>query len=314
MTTRDERLWFGGAGGWVGSVMGFIIDWGCPGLDFAAATRQTRKGQAILHNNEGQSTVETIKQRLGRGEILMVAGVGRIVHHNLMLMIGNHGGFQAIWFDLEHMDYPTEKLEIATLACRSQGMDSFVRLAPTDYASVTRALEAGAGGVMAAQIRSAAEAEQFVKWAKFHPRGYRGLNTAGWDARFATIPPAKFAEQSNRESFVAIQIETAEALEECEQIAAIDGVDLLFLGPADMSQNLGVIGDFMNPKCIAAMDRISAACAKHKKPWGVVPVNPDYAKMCVEKGCRMVSASSDVRLINLGIESVKQAYGKFFAK
>ncbi len=256
--------------------------------------------------------METIKQRLGRGEILMVGAAGRIVHHNMVQMLGVHGGFQAVWFDMEHMDYSTEKLEIATLACRSQGMDSFVRLAPTDYAVITRALEAGAGGVMAAQVRSAAEAEQVVKWAKFHPRGYRGLNTAGWDARFATVPPVKFAEQSNRESFVAIQIETAEALDEVEKIAAIDGVDLLFLGPADMSQNLGVLGDFMNPKCLAAVDRIAAACAKQKKPWGVVPVNPDYATMCVEKGCLMLSVAADVRIINLGIESVKQLYGRFF--
>ena len=257
--------------------------------------------------------MDTIKQRLGRGEILKVAAVGRIVHHNLIQMLGIHGGFEALWFDQEHMDFPTEKLEVGTLACRAMGMDSFVRLAPTDYAVVTRALEAGAGGVMAAQVHSAAEAEQIVKWAKFHPRGYRGLNTAGWDARFATVPPAKFAEQSNRESFIAIQIETAEALAECEQIAAIDGVDLLFLGPADMSQNLGVIGDFMNPKCLAAIDQISAACAKHKKPWGVVPVNPEYAEMCVSKGCRMLSVGADVRIINAGIDSIKKAYGKFFA-
>lgn len=256
---------------------------------------------------------DSIKTRLGRGELLMVAACGRIVHHNLLQMIGMHGGFQAVWFDLEHMDYPTEKLEIGTLACRSQGMDTFVRLAPTDYASVTRALEAGAGGVMAAQVRSAAEAEQFVQWAKFMPRGCRGLNTAGFDARFATVPAAKFAEQANRETFVAIQIETAEALEQVDQIAAIDGVDLIFLGPADMSQNLGVIGDFMNPKCLAAIDRISAACAKHKKPWGVVPVNPDYAAMCVEKGCKMLSVGAEVRIINAGIEAVKKLYGKFFA-
>ncbi|MBI3861500.1 MAG: host specificity protein [Planctomycetia bacterium] len=256
--------------------------------------------------------MDTIKQRLARGEVLKVAAAGRIVHHNLIQMVGVHGGFQAVWFDQEHMDYPTEKLEVGTLACRSMGMDSFVRIPPTDYAIVTRAIEAGAGGVMAAQVRSAAEAEQFVKWAKFAPRGFRGLNTAGWDARFATIPAARFAEQSNRESFVAIQIETAEALAECDQIAAIDGVDLLFLGPADMSQNLGVIGEFMHPKCLAAIDSISAACAKHKKPWGVVPVNPEYAGMCVEKGCRMLSVAADVRIINAGIESIKKAYAKFF--
>src|SRR5262249_41783149 len=161
----------------------------------------------ILHNNKELGTVQTIKQRLGRGEILMVGAAGRIVHHNLLQMIGIHGGVQALWFDMEHIDYSTAKMEIGALACPSPGMDSFVRLAATDYAVVTRALEAGAGGVMAAQVRSAAEAEQVVKWAKFHPRGCRGLNTAGWDARFATMPAVKFAEQSNRESFVAIQIE-----------------------------------------------------------------------------------------------------------
>ena len=165
---------------------------------------------------------------------------------------------------------------------------------------------------MAAQVRSAAEAEQFVKWAKFHPRGCRGLNTAGFDAKFAMMAPAPFAEQANRESFVAIQIETAEALNEVDGIAAIDGVDLIFLGPADMSQNLGVIGDFMNPKCLAAIDRISAACAKHKKPWGVVPVGADYAAMCVERGCRMLSVGAEVRIINAGIDAVKKSYGKFF--
>jgi 4-hydroxy-2-oxoheptanedioate aldolase len=257
--------------------------------------------------------VDTIKQRLSRGEILMVAATGRIVHHNYLQMIGMHGGFQAVWFDLEHMDYSTEKLEIGTLACRSQGMDSFVRLAATDYAAVTRVLEAGSGGVMAAQVRSADEAENVVKWAKFYPRGCRGLNTAGFDARFATMPAAEFTAKANRETFVAIQIETVEALEQCEAIAGIEGVDMLFLGPADMSQNLGVTGDFMNPKCIAAMDKISAACRKHNKPWGVVPVNPDYAAMCVEKGCKMLSVGADVRIINAGIQAVKSMYGKFFA-
>ncbi|MCY2967832.1 MAG: aldolase/citrate lyase family protein [Planctomycetota bacterium] len=256
--------------------------------------------------------MQSIKHRLAQGEVLMVAAAGRIVHHNLLQMIGMHGGFHAVWFDLEHMSYSTERLEIGTLACRSQGMDTFVRLAPTDYAAITRVLEAGAGGVMAAQVRSAAEAEQVVRWAKFFPRGCRGLNTAGYDARFATVPLAKFAEQANRDTFVAIQIETTEALAEVDQIAAIDGVDLVFLGPADMSQSLGVTGDFMNPKCLEAMDLISAACAKHKKPWGVVPVNPDYAAMCVEKGCKMLSVGADVRIINAGIEAVKKNYSKFF--
>src|SRR5262249_33615796 len=95
-------------------------------------------------------------------------------------------------------------------------------------------------------------------------------------------------------------------------IAAVDGVDLLFVGPADLSQNLGVTGDFWNEKCIKAIDKVAAACREHKKPWGVVPASPEHAEMCFSKGCRMFSPTSDVRLINAGIKAVKATYPKLF--
>src|SRR5690606_20619941 len=126
------------------------------------------------------------------------------------------------------------EIELAVIAGRSVGLDSFVRIAPTDYAVVTRCLETGAGGVMAAQIRSAEHAEEFVRWAKFAPRGARGLNTGGFDGGFGNRSPADFTAGANRDSFVAIQIETLGAVEECDAIAAIDGVDHLFVGPADL--------------------------------------------------------------------------------
>ena len=257
--------------------------------------------------------VERIKERLARNERVMVAGVGRVMHHNLLQMIGIQGGFDALWFDHEHVGFSMEALEVATLAARSQGLDTFVRIAPTDYALVTKSLEAGGGGVMAAQIFSAEQAEQFVRWAKFAPRGSRGLNTGGWDARYASIPPAEFCEKANREHFVAIQIETAQSVEECDAIAAIDGVDLLFVGPSDLSQSLGVTGEFFHPKCLDAIDRVAAACRKHGKHWGAVTVSPEHTEMAVEKGCTMISPVSDVKLVNAGIQATKQTYAKFFA-
>ena len=80
-------------------------------------------------------------------------------------------------------------------------------MAPTDYALVTQNLEAGAGGVMAAQIKSAVHAEQFVTWAKFAPRGLRGLNTSGRDASYTHKSQQQFATDANRDQFLAIQIE-----------------------------------------------------------------------------------------------------------
>ena len=257
--------------------------------------------------------MDTIKQRLARGETVIICAMGRILHYNMIQMVGIHGGFHGIWFDSEHVGNTIESLEVGTMAARSWGLDSFVRLTPSDYGVITRSLECGAGGIMAAQVRSAKETEQIVQWAKFYPRGCRGLNAGGFDASFGNMPAAEFTAKANRDSFVAIQIETVEAVEECEAIAAIDGVDLLFVGPADLSQNLGVTGDFWNEKCIQAIDRVAAACKQHNKPWGVVPASPEHAEMCVSKGCRMLSPASDVKLINTGIKGIKQQFGKWFA-
>jgi 2-dehydro-3-deoxyglucarate aldolase/4-hydroxy-2-oxoheptanedioate aldolase len=256
--------------------------------------------------------VERFKDRLARNELTLVLGVGRIAHRNLLQIVGIQGGFHGLWFDHEHVGLSIEDLEVGTLAARSVGLDNFVRIAPTDYALVTKCLEAGGGGVMAAQIFSANQAEEFVRWAKFHPRGWRGLNTGGWDARYSSIPIKEFCEKSNRESLVAIQIETASSVTECDKIAAIDGVDLLFVGPSDLSQSLGVTGDFFNPKCIEAIDKVAAACKAHGKHWGAVSISPKHAEMLLEKGCKMLSPASDVRLVNAGMQAIKAEYSRFF--
>ncbi|MBW3540956.1 MAG: host specificity protein [Planctomycetes bacterium] len=257
--------------------------------------------------------MEPIKDRLARGEMVLVMGVGRVLHHNLLQIVGLAGGFHGVWFDHEHTGFSIEKLEVGTLAARSVGLDCFVRIAPTDYALVSKCLEAGGNGIMAAQVFSAEQAEQIVRWTKFHPRGARGLNVGGWDARFATIPVAKYCEGANCDTLVAIQIETLQAVEECDAIAAIDGVDLLFVGPSDLSQSLGVTGEFFHPKCVEAIDRVATACRKHGKHWGAVCVSPEHAALLHERGCRMLSPTSDVKLISAGLAAVKLDYGRYFS-
>lgn len=255
---------------------------------------------------------ETIVQRLRRDELVLIAGVGRVPHHNVLQILGRQGGFHGVWFDLEHCGLTMRELEIGTMACRASGLDCFARVPPTDYATVTRALEAGASGVMAAQMFSAEQAEQFVRWAKFVPRGTRGLNSSGWDGGFGGTPLAEFCETSNRETFVAIQIETAQAVEECGRIAAIDGVDMLFIGPADLSQSLGVTGEFWHPKCLTAIDRVAEACRTHGKFLAALCVGPEHGEMLLEKGCRMLSPTNDAKLVCAGIQAVKEQYGNLF--
>ena len=254
----------------------------------------------------------SLKERLGRGESVNVFSIGRAFHPNLIQMFAIHGGFQGFWVDHEHVGFSIDQIELAATAGRAAGFDCFVRVAPTDYALVTRCLESGARGVMAAQINTAEQAEQFVSWAKFAPRGRRGLNAAAYDGRFGNLPLADFCETANRESFVAIQIETAQSVANVDAIAAIEGVDHLFLGPSDLSQDLGVIGQFLHPKCLDAIERISAACRKYGKSWGAVTMTPDHCEVLVKHGCQLISMTNDVRLINAGIKSVKQTFSARF--
>ena len=167
---------------------------------------------------------------------------------------------------------------------------------------------------MAAQIFSVEQAEEFVRWSKFSPRGWLGLNTGGWDAKFTMVPAAEFARKANEETFVAIQIETLTAVDQCAEIAAIDGVDALFVGPSDLSQSLGLTGQFFHEKCLEAIDKIAKACRDAGKPWAAVTFNPKHAEMLMNKGCRMLSPTNDVRVAVAGVNAVKQDFADLFSK
>jgi 2-dehydro-3-deoxyglucarate aldolase/4-hydroxy-2-oxoheptanedioate aldolase len=252
----------------------------------------------------------TFKQRLAEGGTLRVFAVGRIVHPIVIEMFGLAGGYDGFWIDAEHVSLNSEQLLSLAIAGRANGFDSFVRIAPTGYSQVTQCLETGAGGVMAAQIHSADDAAQFVQWAKFAPRGCRGLNSQGRDADYTHKPLAKFAEEANRDLLTAIQIETTGALEDADAIAAMEDVDLLFVGPADLSLALGCVGDFHHAKLWEAIGRVAAACRKHGKAWGAVTPDPKFCERALETGCRMATIGNELLCLRRGIEAMKTAFPK----
>lgn len=255
---------------------------------------------------------ETLRSRLDRGERVVVCGIGRVFHPNFVQCLGVNGGFHGVWIDQEHCGLTMRELEVACVSARASGLDTFVRIAPTNYSVVTQCLEAGAGGIMAAMVNSAAEAEQIVRWAKFAPRGNRGLNNGGFDGKFGTMDAKEFCETANRESLVIIQIETAQAVEEAEAIAKIDGVDMLFIGPFDLSQAMGVTGDFFHPKCLAAIERVAMACHHAGKKWAALTTTPEHCQMLLDQGCAMITPASDIRIVNAGIKAIKDLFPTVF--
>jgi 2-dehydro-3-deoxyglucarate aldolase/4-hydroxy-2-oxoheptanedioate aldolase len=253
-----------------------------------------------------------LKQRLREGKLARVFALGQLCDPKWVELVGLHGGYHAVWLDQEHAGLTIAQIEHAARAARGVGLDSFVRLAATDYASVMRCLEAGAGGVMAAQVRSAREAEQVVRWAKFAPRGERGFNGSGVDGRYATLPAAEYIRKANAETFVAIQIEHAAAVQEVEAIAALPDVDVLFIGPADLSLSMGLPGDWNHPKVWEGIERVAKAAAAHNVAWAILPISPAYAKRCMELGCRMLSVGLDVWTVQRGLRAFAEDYGDYF--
>jgi len=253
-----------------------------------------------------------LRELLRQGKLVRVFGLGQLCHPKLVEIVGLQGCYDAVWLDQEHVGLTIGQIEEAARAARGCGLDSFVRLAPTDYATVMRPLEAGAGGVMAAQVRGAAQAEEVVRWAKFAPRGERGFNSSGFDGGYGTLPFQEYTRRANEQTFVAIQIEHKGAVAEVDAIAAVPDVDLLFIGPADLSQSLGVPGEWDHPRLWEAVERVAAAARAHGIHWAILPPGPAHARRCVALGCRMLSLGLDVWAVHRGLEAFRGEYAEFF--
>src|SRR4051794_40924146 len=215
-----------------------------------------------------------LKELLAQDKLVRVFGTGQLCHPKLIEIVGQHGGYDAVWLDQEHAALSIAQIEQGCLAARAVGLDSFVRLTATDYATTMRPLEAGACGIMAAQVRSAAETEQIVRWAKFQPRGLRGFNGAGIDGQYGSLPPDEYTATANASSLVIIQIEHEDAVREVEQIAAVPDVDVLFVGPADLTQSMGILGQWEHPRLWEAIERVARAARAHGIHWGILPLGP----------------------------------------
>src|SRR5438309_10569772 len=130
-----------------------------------------------------------LQELLAHDKLVRVFALGQLCDPKIVEIIGMEGGYDAVWLDNEHAGLTIAQIEHAARAARAVGLESFVRLAATDYASVMRQLEAGSGGIMAARVRHSREVADIVRWTKFYPQGMRGFNSSGIDGRYGTIPP-----------------------------------------------------------------------------------------------------------------------------
>jgi 2-keto-3-deoxy-L-rhamnonate aldolase RhmA len=257
--------------------------------------------------------VSHLRRLLDEQRLIKVCLLGQLCYPKLVEMIAWQGGFDGVWFDQEHVGLTIPQIEDVARAARGCNLDNFVRLNATDYATVMRPLEAGAGGIMASMIRSAAQARDIVSWCRFAPSGMRGVNGTGADGRFGMVRGPAYFRQENERIVVGLQVEHIDAVNEIEAIASIPGVDFLFVGPADLSQSLGLAGEWEHPKVWECITRVAEAAKRHKVAWGILPLSPAYARRCVEMGCRILSLGIDVWFFRKGVAAFQAEYADYFA-
>lgn len=217
-------------------------------------------------------------------------------------------GFDVVWFDMEHRAHGFEMVDRVSVACRASGIDLMVRIRNTGYTSAMRALEFGANGIMVPHCRSVEDARQWVEWTKFPPEGKRGFDGAGADGEYGLANPLEYIRHANRETFLMLQIEDREAVDSVDRIAGVEGVDGLFLGPADLSLSYGVPLQNDHPHVQKALNRVASAAAKTGKWWGTVTRTPEEAQRELDRGARMITCADDHFLLVHGLQNAQKSF------
>ncbi len=219
-------------------------------------------------------------------------------------------GFDGIWMDLEHHSYSLETAGNFIRATRVGSADILARIAKGEFMRMGRLLEMGAQGIMYPRCSNASEAAEVVRWAKFAPLGERGFDGAGADAFYTGIPMDEYVRDANEETFVVIQLEDPKAIEQAEAIAAVEGVDVIMLGPADFSVLSGIPGQFDHPSIEKSLNKIAQAAANAGKHWASTAADANSAKGLLQRGAGMILHNADICILKKGLEIMRDDFSK----
>jgi 2-keto-3-deoxy-L-rhamnonate aldolase RhmA len=190
------------------------------------------------------SAIARFRQRLAAGQLCIGASISLTDPH-ASAALGPSVDF--LWIDLEHSLMSPEAMSAHLLAARAQQTPALVRVTGSSTPFIKPVLDAGAEGIIVPQVRSVAEVRQVVADCRYPPLGQRGFGPRV-PSNYGREEGQSYIERANREIFVAVQIETAEALAALDEILAVPGLDSLVLGPWDLSGALGRLGDVEHPE------------------------------------------------------------------
>src|SRR4051812_42169048 len=221
----------------------------------------------------------SMKRKMEAGELALGMLV-RIMRGVEVAAIARSAGFDCLYIDLEHCSFSLESVSQISIAAAALGVTPLVRVPGKDPSFIGRTLEAGAQGIIVPHVEDRAEAEMIVNAARFPPAGDRSLLAINPHTLFRGGPAAETMRQMEEATLVVCMIESVRALENADDIASVDGVDMLLLGANDLCNSLGVPGQLDHASLRDAYAHVADICRKRGKHLGVGGLNsrPEVAK------------------------------------
>lgn len=202
-------------------------------------------------------------------------------------------GIDCLWADMEHVPNDYTQIENIVRAAKIYDVDVITRVKRGSYNDLICPLEADSTGIMVPHLMSLEEAKQVVYYTKFHPIGRRPIDGGNADGNYCLTSGKDYIKQANEERFNIVQIEDPEPLKDLEEICALEGIDMIFFGPADFSQGIGHPCDFANPEIARVRELVAKTARKYGKMAGTVGGVGNYKEL-EDLGYNFINVGADV--------------------
>lgn len=248
-----------------------------------------------------------LKRKLKRGEVVL--GPFMNCAYPAFIEICGHAGFDFAVIDMEHGPLHTLVAEDLCRAADGVGLAPVIRVSKNDPAQIQRALDIGSAGVQVPQIETFSDASACVKASKYSPLGSRGLSFAT-RAGMYTAAGTQITDQLNQESLVVVHVEGKPGVENIGDIVSVPHIDVIFLGPYDLSQSLGIPGQVQDPRVIDLMEQCITKIRNADIAVGTFADNPEIAQQWIDKGIQYIGLSVDVSIFFKACKNLVNAVKK----
>lgn len=237
-----------------------------------------------------------VKKALAEGKTVLGTSYGQLRDSEIARIL-KAAGFDYVYLDGEHGGFSIETVQDICRVSTLCGLTVFTRVADMEYELIARALDCGSDGVIFPRVESPELLARAISWCKFPPVGIRGFGLTVMQANYEPVTVPQMIAHCNENTMVILQIETVRALESREELLSVPGLDVVMVGPVDLSISLGVPGDFEHPRFLEAIDQIRDTCEAKGIVPGIQCRGVALSKVCRDRGFRFLGTSNEWNLL-----------------